>query len=84
MQQKDFYRTGEAAEFLHVTKMTINRWIKNGIIVPAKISKGGHNFFTKQQLIEFSNGNIKIENVENVTSQKVTLELAQESKNITK
>ena len=64
--------------------MTINRWIKNGIIVSSKISKGGHNFFTKQQLIDFSNGNVKIENVENVTSQNVTLELAQESKNITK
>ena len=84
LQEEKFFKTGEAAEFLHVTKMTINRWIKNGIIVPAKISKGGHNFFTKQQLIKFSNGNIKIENVENVTSQNVTLEFAQESKNITK
>ena len=84
LQEEKFFKTGEAAEFLHVTKMTINRWIKNGIIVPAKISKGGHNFFTKQQLIDFSNGNIKIKNDENVTSQNVTLELAQESKNITK
>ena len=83
LQEEKFFKTGEAATFLHITNRTLQRWIKNGIIVPARVSKGGHNFFTKQQLIDFSNGNIKIENA-TLESQNATSKINQESKNITK
>ena len=83
LQEEKFFKTGEAAAFLHVTNRTLQRWVKNSILIPAKISKGGHNFFTKQQLIDFSNGNIKIENATS-ESQNATPKINQESKNITK
>ena len=77
MQEEKLMKSGEAAKFLNVTKMTLNRWVKAKLIIPVKTSNGGHNFFTVEQLSE-----IKNRNIENVTSESenVTFE-AKNSKN---
>ena len=76
MQEEKLMKSGEAAKFLNVTKMTLNRWVKAKLIIPVKTSNGGHNFFTVEQLSE-----IKNRNIENVTSESENV--TSKSENVT-
>ena len=57
MTEDKFYKTGEAAAFLHVTDKTIKRWRWSGILIPDKTTKGGHSLYSHQQLVNFSKPN---------------------------
>ena len=58
-----FFKTGKAAKLLGVTKRTLERWIKGGIITPAKIVRNNYqnyNYFTEEQIAEFKKCDIDV------------------------
>ena len=84
IMQENFFTTGKVSEILKVTKMTLSRWIKEGKLVPAKITDTGRYLFSEEQILTFQKRNIELENVtsesqkrnielENVTLQKPSL-----------
>ena len=84
MQDPKLLKSSEAAKILSVTKMTINRWVKNGILVPAKVITNGYqnyNYFTEKQLEEFKNRNAE-EKIFSSDSKSVTSD-SSDSKSVT-
>ena len=62
MQDPKLLKSSEAAKILY---RTLQRWVKNGIIVPAKIVSNdyqNYNYFTKEQLLNFMNRNTEEKN----------------------
>lgn len=71
-------KSSEAAKFLGITRMTLNRWIKAGKIVPMKTSAKGYSYFLMTQLEIFQKCNIQSatsENIQSVASEKIEQEL---------
>jgi len=69
-------KSGKVAKLLGVTKMTINRWVKEGKLIPDSVSEKGYNLFSKENVTLFkqaeeSNRNISTIETEN-KAQSVT------------
>lgn len=69
-------KSGKVAKLLGVTKMTINRWVKEGKLIPDSVSEKGYNLFSAENVTLFkqaeeSNRNISAIKTEN-TTQSVT------------
>jgi excisionase family DNA binding protein len=53
MRKKKSMRTGEAAEYLDVSKASITNWVRSGQL-KASTTPGGHYIFTREILDEFA------------------------------
>lgn len=53
MEEK-FLKSGEAAELLHITEVTLRRWEKSGKLVPHHKSESGYKYYTRQQIHDFN------------------------------
>ena len=51
-QEEKFLKTGEVAKLLNVNRLTIQRWAKNGILIPDHTANG-YNYYTEQQVSKF-------------------------------
>ena len=54
MNNEKLLKTGQVAEMLNVPQRTIQDWTKKGFLVPEQISDSGYNFYSFQQIIDFS------------------------------
>ena len=52
-----FFTTGKVAKILKVTKQAIGKWIREGKLIPAKITETGRYLFSDEQIKQFQNGN---------------------------
>ena len=53
MEEK-FLKSGEAAELLHITEVTLRRWERSGKLVPHHKSESGYKYYTRQQIHDFN------------------------------
>lgn len=62
---EEYLKSGEAAELLHITVMTLARWEKNGKLVPHHIdAKNGYKYYTRKQIHDFNKMRYQEKNVE--------------------
>ena len=61
MDNRKFYTTGEAADYLGVTRQTVINWSKNAKFKETYRTPGGHRLYTQEQLDSLV-GNVKVEN----------------------
>ena len=47
-----FYKTGDVAKIFGVSQRAIQKWIKEGKIIPAKITDSGRGLFTADQIVQ--------------------------------
>ena len=47
-----FYKTGEVAKLMGIKQRTLQQWIKDGKIIPAKITHSGRGLFTADQIVQ--------------------------------
>jgi excisionase family DNA binding protein len=51
VRRGDVLATGEVAKLLHVTPHTVNRWVREGRLVPSFRTPGGHYRFTRAYIM---------------------------------
>ena len=53
--KKKLMKSGKVAKILGVTKMTINRWVASGKLIPDVVSEKGYNLFSEENVTLFKN-----------------------------
>lgn len=50
-----YYKIGDFAEKIGVSTATLRRWDKEGVLKPAKVTKGGTRYYSEAQYIQYTN-----------------------------
>lgn len=80
---QDLMKTGKVAKFLGVTKMTINRWVASGKLIPDFVSNGGHYFFSKENVTFFKQAEESKRNISEIETEIETKNVTSTAQNVT-
>ena len=62
---EEYLKSGEAAELLHVTEITLRRWGNSGKLIPHHVDpKNGYKYYTRKQIHEFNQTRYNEKNVD--------------------
>ena len=76
-------KSGKVAKFLGVTKMTINRWVASGKLIPDFVNEKGYNLFSIENVTLFKQAKDSNRNISEIETKTVTKSVTSNAQTVT-